>query len=61
MRERIFQDKVKSDGYYEQDFIDGHSFLICFKSLDNEEKDLNFMINQVPKNKAEFAEMDHVT
>ena len=61
MRERIFGGMIQTaDGYYEQDFIDGFSFFICFKSLDSEEKDLSFMINQVVKNKVNFAQMDHI-
>ena len=44
-KERIHSGKGAADSYYEQDFIDGFAFFICFKSLDNEEKDLSFMIN----------------
>ena len=58
--ERIHQGKGAADGYYEQDFNESFAFRICFMSLDNEEKDLSFMINQVSKGKVAFAEMDHV-
>ena len=46
-RERIHSGMIEqtADGYYESNFTDGMTFLICFKSLDSEEKDLNFMIN----------------
>ena len=56
VRERIYSGRIETaDGYYESDFVDGFAFLICFKSLDSEEKDLNFMINQVTKGKINFA------
>ena len=42
--ERIHEDKGKTDGYYEADFEDGMNFMICFTSLDSEEKDLSFMV-----------------
>ena len=38
----------------------GSDFYICFKSFDSEEKDVNFMVNQVTLNKVEFAKMTHV-
>ena len=60
-KERIFEDKGKTDGYYEADFHDRDEVLqICFKSLDYEEKDLSIMLNQVVQNKVQFAKMDHV-
>ena len=60
-REKIHGGMIQTaDGYFETDFITGFGFYICFKSLDSEEKDLSFMINQVKKGKINFAQKDHV-
>ena len=61
IRERIYSGTIQSaDGYYQNDFVDGFAFFICFRSLDSEEKDLTFMVNQVTKGKVEYAQMDHL-
>ncbi len=35
-RERIFSQKVRTDGYYEADLVNDSSLYICFRSQDYE-------------------------
>ena len=59
-RERIYASRARPDGYYEADFIGNELLSICFHSVDSDEKDLSIMLNQVVRNKIQFAKMDHV-
>ena len=59
-KEKVADETGKADGYFEAEFHRHEVIELCWTALDSTTKDVNFLLNQVSKERVDFARMSHV-